>query len=167
MNARTDLMIGRAAADVAVHRAVDVSIARRRHSRQAAPWRSHDLPGLAVAALRHVEFAPGGAHCLGRPCRRAPSIVTIFICRGVGDAHLARADRRTIGIHCTSAAKPVVAPLSSTRESVASRRAHSNGVSGSTSSVASFAIDREIIGHPHSSASGQPSLEILSGLSPW
>src|SRR5262245_23415677 len=53
-----DARIGPAAADVAGHRTVDVRIARLgRGSEQRAC--GHDLAGLAVPALRYVQFQPG------------------------------------------------------------------------------------------------------------
>ena len=57
----TDAHVGGAAADVAVHGAVDVRVTRlwiladERH-------RAHDLAGLTVAALDDVELSPGGVH---------------------------------------------------------------------------------------------------------
>jgi hypothetical protein len=50
-------MIGGTAAHVAIHGAVDVSVARRSVAGKQRCG-AHDLPGLAVAALRHIEFTP-------------------------------------------------------------------------------------------------------------
>src|SRR5260370_22127792 len=57
-------VIGRAAADIAVHRKIDVPVARlldlpeQRHS-------AHDLAGLAIAALRDVARDPCFLHRIG------------------------------------------------------------------------------------------------------
>src|SRR5580692_10931141 len=53
-----DARIGAAAADVAVHVADDVVAARILISRKQCRG-LHDLPGLAIAALRHLQVEPG------------------------------------------------------------------------------------------------------------
>src|SRR5271154_6600137 len=53
--------IGPAAADVAVHRAVDVGVGRMRRLLQKRRG-LHDLASLAIAALGHVERPPGLLH---------------------------------------------------------------------------------------------------------
>ena len=58
MNGGANPHIGGAAADVAAHGRVDIGIARRLVAVQQRR-RRHDLPGLAVATLHHVELAPG------------------------------------------------------------------------------------------------------------
>src|SRR5438445_8751090 len=52
-----DARIGAAAADVARHGLVDVGVGGRGPAREQRR-RAHDLPRLAVAALRHVEGRP-------------------------------------------------------------------------------------------------------------
>src|SRR5262245_42693427 len=54
----TDANVGGAAADVAVHGEVDVAVGRSPHLLQKGDC-AHDLPGLAVAALRYVAGDPG------------------------------------------------------------------------------------------------------------
>src|SRR5262249_20899344 len=54
LDRRTDTRIRAAAADVTGHRAVDIGIARPGRARQQSA-RGHDLPGLAVPALRNVQ----------------------------------------------------------------------------------------------------------------
>ena len=61
VNRGTDAHVGRAAADVAAHGRIDVRITRRALGAQQCD-RRHDLPGLAVAALHHIEIAPGALH---------------------------------------------------------------------------------------------------------
>src|SRR5271154_1940636 len=51
-------LIGPAAADVAVHRAVDVGVGRMRRLLQQRDG-LHDLSSLAIAALGHIDRAPG------------------------------------------------------------------------------------------------------------
>src|SRR6266568_8417174 len=63
MHAGADALVGAAAADVG-HRFVDVRIGRLRLFLEQRGGR-HDLPGLAVAALRHVERRPGLLHRMG------------------------------------------------------------------------------------------------------
>src|SRR6266436_794802 len=63
VHARADALVGAAAADVG-HRRVDIGVARLR----VFPDQSggcHDLPRLAVAALRYVERRPGPLHGMG------------------------------------------------------------------------------------------------------
>src|ERR1051325_10241952 len=52
-----DALIRPAAADAIAHRLVDIGVAGVRGLSQQRR-RGHDLPGLAVAALRHVLFDP-------------------------------------------------------------------------------------------------------------
>src|SRR6266478_5305337 len=51
-------LVGAAAAQIAGHRGVDVGIRRLRGVRQQGR-RRHDLAGLTIAALRHVQLDPG------------------------------------------------------------------------------------------------------------
>src|SRR5271157_1986604 len=74
-------LIGPAAADVAVHRAVDVGVGGMRRLFQKRRG-LHDLAGLTIAALRHVE--------------RAPSLLKRMISRGV-EAFDGR-DRLAVGV---------------------------------------------------------------------
>src|SRR5947209_6229026 len=53
-----DALIAAAAADVAAHRVVDLGLGRVLPRRQQCRG-LHDLAGLAVAALRHIQDAPG------------------------------------------------------------------------------------------------------------
>ena len=152
-------MVGRAAPDVAVHRTVDVGVARRGIAQQAGAVALADvLPGLAGAALGHVEFAPGGAHRLDR-LPASPSIVTIFMVAAsatlIWHERIGAPSAYTVQAPQSPWPHPYFVPgnLSS------SRRAHSNGVSGSTSTRIAFAIDREIVGHPRSSSKSWRSLE--------
>src|SRR5881396_1366696 len=63
VHARADALVGAAAADVG-HRRVDIGVARLRVFPEQRSGR-HDLSGLAVAALRHVERRPGPLHRMG------------------------------------------------------------------------------------------------------
>ena len=70
--------VRRAAAEVARHRPVDVGVGRMRILLEQRGG-GHDLAGLAITALRHVELAPGllqrmlagGIEALDRRDRRA------------------------------------------------------------------------------------------------
>src|SRR6195952_4417548 len=66
VNCRADALVGAAAADVAVHGAIDVGVGGFLVIGQEADGR-HDLAGLAVAALDHVELAPRALNRLGDP----------------------------------------------------------------------------------------------------
>jgi hypothetical protein len=52
-----DAVIGAAPADIAAHCGIDLGVARVRIAGQQFGGR-HDLPGLTIAALRHVELHP-------------------------------------------------------------------------------------------------------------
>ena len=58
MDALADAMIGGAAAEVARHGLVDVLVAGVRVALEEGGG-GHELAGLAITALGHVEFAPG------------------------------------------------------------------------------------------------------------
>src|SRR5215831_9007557 len=57
-NGRVDALITTAATQIARHRGVDLRIAGRRLALEQGRG-LHDLAGLAVAALRHVQGSPG------------------------------------------------------------------------------------------------------------
>src|SRR5262245_44586657 len=65
----TNARVGAATADVAGHGAVDIGVARLRLCREQRA-RRHDLAGLAITALNHIEREPGG---LDLPARRGCS----------------------------------------------------------------------------------------------
>ena len=58
--------VGGAAAQIAAHRLVDLRVGGVGVAAQQGD-RRHDLAGLAEAALRHVQFAPGVLHGLPNP----------------------------------------------------------------------------------------------------
>src|ERR1035438_10341545 len=70
MDGLPDARIGSAAAEVAAHGGVDVSVGGMRGVGQESGGR-HDLAGLTVAALRHVEGFPGGLHGMKPVGRKA------------------------------------------------------------------------------------------------
>src|SRR5258708_37485338 len=61
LDGRGDALIAAAAADVAAHGVVDLALGRVL-GRGEDGGRLHGLPGLAGAALRHVERPPGLLH---------------------------------------------------------------------------------------------------------
>src|SRR5688572_19606521 len=61
LDRRADALIGAAATDIPAHGRVDVGI-RRVSLLGEQGGRAHDLPALAVAALRHVLFDEGLLH---------------------------------------------------------------------------------------------------------
>jgi len=58
VNGFTDALIGAAAADVAAHGRIDISVGGIRFLGEQGDG-GHDLPGLAVAALGNIFFDPG------------------------------------------------------------------------------------------------------------
>src|SRR5260370_40096984 len=68
LDRRANPLVGAAAADVAGHGLVDIAIGElRRLGEQAGGL--HDLPALAVAALRDVQAAPRSLDALADRCR--------------------------------------------------------------------------------------------------
>ena len=61
MDRAANVPVGSAAADVAAHGLVDIGVGWLRFLREQR-GRAHDLPGLAVAALRNIVFDPGHLH---------------------------------------------------------------------------------------------------------
>src|SRR5882757_9713559 len=64
MNCRADAHVGGAAADVAIHRGINVRVGWLLVFAEQTD-RRHDLPRLAVAALDHVEPLPCRLHGAG------------------------------------------------------------------------------------------------------
>src|SRR5437588_11579199 len=58
VDGRANTNVSGAPANVAGHRAIDVGVGRLRHLIQQRCGR-HDLPRLAITALRHIEAHPG------------------------------------------------------------------------------------------------------------
>src|SRR5437879_395895 len=70
MNGFAYLLVCSAAAEVASHGLIDFRIGRIRFSRKQSGG-GHDLTGLAVAALRHVELDPSPLDGMGHLRRQA------------------------------------------------------------------------------------------------
>src|SRR5215831_12727710 len=94
--------IRRATADVAVHRGVDIRIGRIGLARQQRR-RRHELAGLTVSALRHVELLPRALQRM-RPVGREAFDRRDLGARHRRDAALARPDRRAVHLHRARAA---------------------------------------------------------------
>src|SRR3954469_11879274 len=58
LHGAANALVGGAAAEIAAHRRIDVRVGGFAVLGQEAD-RRHDLPGLAIAALRHIELDPG------------------------------------------------------------------------------------------------------------
>src|SRR6266446_9342177 len=95
--------VGPTTADVSGHRIVDGGVVRMSIARQQGR-RGHDLPGLAVAALHHLQIQPcpldlpaggGVADCFDRRDRPAAHAF---------DGRHARADRGSVQTDCAGAA---------------------------------------------------------------
>src|SRR5580704_12293969 len=97
-----DARIGAATADIAIHVANDVVAARilvRRKQRRGL----HDLPGLAIAALRHLQIEPGLLQRMVAVGRQALDGGDV-LARHHGDRRLARAHRLAVEMHRAGAA---------------------------------------------------------------
>src|SRR6185295_17549758 len=95
-------LVGAAAAEVG-HRRVDVCVGRLAVFRQQR-CRRHELPGLAVAALRHIQFRPGFLHrvaCVARQAFDGRDPVAGF---DVADRDRARAHQLPVQVHRAGAA---------------------------------------------------------------
>src|SRR5467141_660611 len=102
VHAGADALVGAAAADVG-HRRVDIGVARLRVFPEQRGGR-HDLPRLAVAALRYVERRPGPLHGMGagrgEPFDRDDPVAGLE----VADQNGARAPHLAVDVHGTGAA---------------------------------------------------------------
>src|SRR3989475_2910403 len=99
---RPDALIGSAAADVR-HRVVDVRVGRFRVSLQPGR-RGHDLPGLAVTALRHVDRRPGLLHGMRAGGRQPFDGDDLIGGLHAPDRHSAGAHQRAVDVHGTGSA---------------------------------------------------------------
>src|SRR5580692_335132 len=97
-----DARIGAAAADVAVHVADDVVAARILIAGEQRGG-LHDLPGLTVAALRHLQIEPGFLQRMVAIGRQPFDGGDVLACHH-GDGRLARADRLAVEMHRAGAA---------------------------------------------------------------
>ena len=104
VNRLADAEVGAAAADVAVHRAIDVRVARLRRRRQQRRGR-HDLARLAVAALRDVDLLPRDLQRM-RAVRRQPFERRDRRVRRRRHRRLAGAHRAAAQVHRARAALP-------------------------------------------------------------
>ena len=147
VNGLADAQVGGAAAEVAVHRRVDVGVGRLGRVRQQRR-RRHDLAGLAVAALRHVELLPG-------PLQRMRAVG-----RQALDGRDLEADAADTGVEheriawplaCTVQAPhwPMPQPNFVPFRSSTSRSTHSSGMSGGTSTVVDFPFTFKVTGMAH------------------
>ena len=100
MDGGADAVVGRAPADVAIHRLIDVFVSRLGNLRQKADG-GHNLTRLAKPALRNIEFYPSRLNGRGDVAGDA------FDCRYVTSLDVARlnltgADRFAVQVDCTS-----------------------------------------------------------------
>src|ERR1700722_1437407 len=104
-----DARIGAATADIAIHVANDVVTARilvRRKQRRGL----HDLPGLAIAALRHLQIEPGLLQrmvAIGRQALDGGDVLA----RHHRDRRLARAHRLAVEMNRAGAAHACAAAV--------------------------------------------------------
>src|SRR5262245_36917601 len=105
----TDANVGGAAADVAVHGEVDVAVGRSPHLLQKGDC-AHDLPGLALAALRHVAGDPGALDGRRHPASDPFDRRNFRVAEG-GDRQRARAQRLAVEDHGARPALDDPAPI--------------------------------------------------------
>src|ERR1700722_8913776 len=103
-----DALVRAAAADVSAHGIVNIRIGWVGFLRQQRR-RGHDLPGLAVSALRHVFFDPGLLHRMRR-IHRKPFNRGDFLSGTARDRRDARARCLSVDVHRARAAKRHPAP---------------------------------------------------------
>ena len=103
MDCGTDAVVGAATADVAAHRCVDVAVGGVGVLRQQCGG-THDLAGVAVAALRDVEVGPcllhGTADTAGMDCLDGGDAVSVDF----GDRGHARTHCHTVKVDGAGAA---------------------------------------------------------------
>src|SRR5580704_5467694 len=102
LDSAEDARIGAAAADIAIHMANDVVAARILIAGEQRGG-LHDLPGLAIAALRHLQIEPGFLQrmvAIGRQALDGGDVLA----RHHGDGRLARAHRLAVEMHRAGAA---------------------------------------------------------------
>src|SRR5882724_7094433 len=103
MNGFANALVRAAAADVAAHGIVDVGVGGVGLFREQGDG-GHDLPGLAVAALRNVFFHPGflnGVATIGRETFDGGD----FFARDAGDRGDAGTRSFAVDVHGTGSAK--------------------------------------------------------------
>ena len=134
--------IGGAAADVAAHRRVDVRIARILALRQQRAG-AHDLAGLAVAALHHVQIKPGFLHRLafrrGAHGFDGGDFLPTAAETGVMHERTGTPSRCTVQAPHMAMPQPNLVPV----RPASSRKNHSSGMCGSPSKVSgcSFTVN--------------------------
>src|SRR5207237_1637827 len=109
LDCRANPLIGAAATDVAGHRLVDIVIGGLRGLGEQAGG-LHDLPTLAVAALRDVQAAPRGLDALADRCSADPLDGRDRLAFRSRDRRDARARRRTIQVHRARTAESHATP---------------------------------------------------------
>src|SRR5215204_4770888 len=115
LHGAANALVGGAAAEIAAHRRVDVRIGRFAILGQEAD-RRHDLPGLAIAALRHVELDPGVLNRL-RDFAADALDRRYGLAGGIRDRRLARAHGLAVQIDRAGAARrDAAAPVLRARE---------------------------------------------------
>ena len=103
MDGPSNARVGTAAADVAGHRFIDVLVGRLGILVQQDGG-AHDLSGLAVAALRDVDFDPGALHGMGIVARKAFDGGDV-LAGNAGERRYARADRDAVKMDGAGSAK--------------------------------------------------------------
>src|SRR5262245_45017683 len=114
VDGRADALIGPAAADVG-HRVVDVLVGRLGRALQER-GRRHDLPGLAIAALRNVERGPRLLHRMRAGGRQAFDRDDLVGGLHGGDGNGARAHEAAVEVHGAGATLRDAAAVLGARE---------------------------------------------------
>src|SRR3989441_3143584 len=152
LDRRANPLVGAAAADVAGHGLVDIAIGGlRRLGEQAGGL--HDLPALAIAALRDVQTAPRRLDALADRCRADSLDRRDLLAFRSRDRRHARARRRAVQGHRARAAEGHATPeLAAGESKFIAQRPEQRRVRGDVDSHR-FAIDVES-GHVDSSRAG-------------
>src|SRR5262249_40673269 len=103
MNRFSNSRIGSAAAQITAHGLIDVRIGGICLAREQRSGR-HNLPRLAVAALRHIDFDPSPLHRMTHIRRKAFDRLDV-LARNTRNGRAARSSRYSVDVYSACAAK--------------------------------------------------------------
>ena len=136
--------ISSAAANIPAHRLVNIVIRGLRILRQQHR-RAHDLSRLAISALRHVHFNPSLSAADASSCRRALRWWSPASLRARHRRH-AGTNRLPIQMHrARPAQRHPAAKFRAGHRQSESRKTHSSGVDGSTSTCTDFPFTKKLV----------------------
>src|SRR5215212_7356505 len=114
LHGAANALVGGAAAEITAHRRINIRVGWIAALGQEAD-RRHDLPGLTIAALRHIELDPGVLNRL-RDFAADALNRRYGLAGGIGDRRLARAHGLAVEMDGAGAARCDAAPVFRARE---------------------------------------------------